>query len=271
MLHFSLPGFVQPLTILLRSTELPQKIAIIAALEREIAPLVKHWPSKTVHHEGHEFTFFKSEHAVAVCGGIGGECARRAAEAAIIHYSPRLIISAGIAGALVADLKVGDTISPAVIVDIQDGSRRETAICSSPMASTPLARTLLVTHHQMATVAEKMRLAISYGAHAVDMEAAEVARAAQLHNLPFVAVKAISDEHKFAMPEMQRFIHAGQFDISRFLLYVAVRPWLWIPLVKLARNTRIACDNLCAWLRESVLTNTIVPDVSVHEGQRRTY
>ena len=94
------------------------------------------------------------------------------------------------------------------------------------------------------------------------MEAAEVARSAQCHNLPFIAVKAISDDVNFAMPEMQRFIRAGQFETTRFALHVAFRPWRWIPVIRLARNTRIASENLCAWLRESVLTNTMVPGIS---------
>jgi len=239
-----------------------KKIAIIAALERELQPLVKHWHSTRIHHEGREFIFYEGQHAVATCGGIGGEYARRAAEAAIAHYSPQLIVSAGVAGALVPDLTLGDTIFPAIVIDLRDGSRHETAIQNAPIAKSALSRTLLITHSEIASVAEKRRLATSYGAHAVDMEAAEVARSAQCHNLPFIAVKAISDDVNFAMPEMQRFIRAGQFETTRFALHVAFRPWLWIPVIRLARNTRIASENLCAWLRESVLTNTMVPGIS---------
>ncbi len=91
------------------------------------------------------------------------------------------------------------------------------------------------------------------------MEAAAVARAAQAHNLPFIAVKAISDDVNFEIPEMSRFIRTGQFDTTRFVLHIAVRPWLWLRVFRLARNTKIASENLCAWLRESALTNTIVP------------
>jgi len=235
------------------------KIAIIAALHREIQPLVKHWSSTKVLHDGRAFTFYDGGHALAVCGGIGAEFARRAAEAAIAHYSPNLIISVGIAGALVPDLKVGDTIFPATIIDVRDGSRRPTSIQQTPIANSPLSRTLLVTHSEMASVDQKQQLAKSYGAHAVDMEAAEVARSAALHNLPFIAVKSISDELNFALPEMQRFIHAGHFETAKFLLYAAVRPRLWLPVIRLARNTRVAADNLCSWLRASALTNTIVP------------
>jgi adenosylhomocysteine nucleosidase len=239
-----------------------KKIAIIAALKREIRQLVKSWPLTSIQHDGRDFTFHEGEHAVVICGGIGAEAARRATEAAIVHYSPDLLISAGVAGALVPELNVGDTIFPAMVIDTQDGSRRETAIHHAPIGNTALGRTILASYPEIASVAQKQQLAKSYRAHAVDMEAAAVARAAQSHNLPFLAVKAISDDARFEIPEMNRFIHAGRFETKLFVLHIASRPWLWLKVIRLARNTRIASDNLCAWLRDSVLTNTIVPGTS---------
>ena len=236
-----------------------KRVAIIAALERELVPLVKNWRSSKLTHEGRDFTFYEAEYAVAVCGGIGAEAAHWAAEAVIVKYSPELIISAGVAGALVSDLHVGDAVFPSIVIDTQDGSRHETGIEHAPMGNSPLARTVLATYPVIASVAQKQQLAKSYGAHAVDMEAAAVARAAEKHGLPFVAVKAISDELDFEMPEMNRFIRDGGGQTRNFVLHVAFRPWLWLRVLRLARNTRLASENLCAWLRESVLTNTIVP------------
>src|SRR6266446_4932508 len=169
-----------------------KKFAIIAALDRELHPLVKSWPSTTAEHESRTYTFHASSYAVAVCGGIGAESARRAAEALIAKYSPDLLISAGVAGALVPDLKVGATIFPATVIDSQDASRHQTAIQDSPVGMTSVGSTIIITYPAIATAAQKQQLARSYGAHAVVMEAAAVARAAQIHNLPFIAVKAIS-------------------------------------------------------------------------------
>jgi len=239
------------------------RFAIIAALDRELHPLIKSWPS--TQHDS--YTFHESSYAVAVCGGIGAESARRAAEAVITKYSPELLISAGVAGSLVADLKVGATIFPATVIDSQDASRHETAIQHSPVGNTAVGRTILITYPEVATAAQKQQLAKSYGAHAVDMEAAAVARAAQTHNLPFIAVKAISDDMNFEIPEMSRFISNGQFNTTRFVLHVALRPWLWLRVIRFARNTKIASENLCAWLRESALTNTIVPGGYVRTGE----
>jgi adenosylhomocysteine nucleosidase len=233
-------------------------IAIVAALEREVAALVKGWPTTAVRHEGREFTFYESNYAVVVCGGIGPEAARRAAEAIIVRYSPEIIISAGVAGALVPELHVGETIFPAAVIDTRDGSRHETAIKNAPVAKTPLGRTILASYPEIAGPQQKQQLAKSYGAQAVDMEAAAVARATQVHGLPFLAIKSISDEYGFNLPYMTPFVHDGKFQMQRFAFHVAVRPWLWLAVYRLARNTRIASETLCAWLRESALTNTIV-------------
>ncbi len=234
------------------------RIAIVAALERELRPLINKWPATTAPHEGRDFTFYECDYAVVVCGGIGSEAAHRAAEAVIVLYSPQIVISAGIAGALVPELHVGETIFPATVIDTQDGSRHPTAIQNAPVAHTALGRTVLASSPQIAGVEQKQRLAKSYAAHAVDMEAAAVARAAMVHSLPFIAIKTISDEFDFEMPEMSRFIQSGEFQTLSFTLYVAIRPCLWLRVFRLARNAKLASENLCAWLRESALTNTIV-------------
>jgi len=242
------------------------KIAIIAALERELEPLVTSWSRTILQHDGRAFTFYESSYAVAVCGGIGSESARRAAEAAIKKYSPDAVVSAGIGGALVPGLHAGDTIFPVVVVDTKDGSRHTTAIGGAPLAKTALGRTVLVSYPDVAGAEQKRQLAKSYGAHAVDMEAAAVARAAQKYDLPFIAVKAISDEVDFEMPDMARFIHNGEFRTAAFVAHVIFRPRLWLRVLRLARNTKVASENLCAWLRESALTNTIVAGMPARAG-----
>jgi adenosylhomocysteine nucleosidase len=92
-------------------------------------------------------------------------------------------------------------------------------------------------------------LAESYGAQAVDMEAAAVARGAQARGVRFMAVKAISDESAFVMPSMDRFVDSdGQFRGTGFAASVAVRPWLWSKVFCLARNSARASRALCAEL-----------------------
>src|SRR5580704_11830502 len=105
-------------------TDMP-KVAIVAALEREVSGLTTGWSRVERRYDGRSFVFFERDDMVVVCGGIGVEAARRAAEAVIALYHPALLQSVGFAGALDSSLRVGDIFMPAVVIDARDGSRVE--------------------------------------------------------------------------------------------------------------------------------------------------
>src|SRR6476646_707908 len=85
-------------------TDMP-KVAMVAALEREVRPLVKRWQVAEKEHDGRRFRFFENGDVALVCGGIGAAAARRAAEAVIAIFDPKVVCSAGFAGALDPKLK----------------------------------------------------------------------------------------------------------------------------------------------------------------------
>jgi len=217
----------------------PVKVAMVAALEREVRPLVKNWRRVEREHEGRRCQFFESGQAVLVVGGIGAEAARRATEAAIALYSPQFVMSVGFAGALEPGLKVGEIFSPSRVIDASDGSNVETGT----------GRGVLVSAATIAGAEQKRKLAESYAAQAVDMEAAAVARGAQARGARFMAVKAISDESDFTMPGMDHFVgRAGEFQTERFAIFAVLRPWLWLRVIRLSRNSAKASRALCAEL-----------------------
>jgi adenosylhomocysteine nucleosidase len=216
------------------------EVAVVAALEREVGPLVRHWRFGDHEYGGRKFRFFESETAVVVCGGMGFEAARRATEAIIALYQPSVILSAGFAGALDEKLRVGDLLQPRYVVDGRDGSRTDTGSGSGVLVSSPA----------VAGAEQKAKLAKSYGAQAVDMEAAAVAKGAEARGLRFAAVKAISDEVGFAMPPMDRFIAAdGSFRARSFAFYAASRPFIWPDVLRLAQNSARAARALSTALQ----------------------
>ncbi len=226
------------------------EIAIIAALEREIWPLVRHWRASEREYSGRHFRFFESEKRVAVCGGMGPRAARRATEAIISLYGPSLVQSVGFAGALDHSLRVGYVFEPRLVIDAGDGSRSDTGSGSG----------ILVSFTSVAGQEQKARLATAYQAQAVDMEAAAVAKGAQAHGLRFAAIKAISDEAGFRMPPLERFIRDdGTFQSGGFALYAALRPWLWGPVFRLARKSTLAAHRLCEYLDKNTETSTSGP------------
>ena len=211
------------------------RFAIVAALEREVSTLIQGCRRVQQDYAGRRFIFFERDDMVAVCGGIGADAARRAAEAIIALYRPTIVKSVGFAGALTASMRVAEIFAPAVVVDARDGSRTEVDGGTGT----------LVTFMEVASAAQKNNLAQAYGAQAVDMEAAAVAAAARAHGINFATIKVISDELTFELPHTARFIGAqGQFRTASFALFAALRPWLWGRVATLASNSRKASQAL---------------------------
>lgn len=230
------------------------RLAIVAAMEREVAPLIRDWKVREIEHDGRRYRIFYADNresgggengdAVLICGGIGADAARRATEAVIQETKPERVLSVGFAGALDSTMKVADVLEPGLVVNAADGARTETGS----------GQGTLVSYAAVSDRDQKARLARAYAAVAVDMEAAAVAQSAQARGVEFAALKAISDAADFSMPPMERFISSdGQFRSARFALHVAVRPWLWGRTIALAWNSarasRALCGAIAAYLR----------------------
>jgi adenosylhomocysteine nucleosidase len=214
--------------------------AIIAALPREVKHLVRGWqeqrlPNKTV--------VYTNDFAVVACAGMGPARATLAIQAAMALKPVTALLSVGLAGACDPSLRVGEIVRAGVVVDEQTGERHSNSQFTQ----------ILVSAATIASIREKQRLYESYRASAVDMEAATVARIAQTHNLPFHAIKAISDDTTFEVGELARFAtQDGQFREMTFAAYSAVRPRLWPKLLQLAGNSKLAIQSLTAELESQL-------------------
>ena len=216
----------------------PRKVAIVAALEREVRPLVRGWKSyRLPAADGlHRLLFFESERAVVVCGGIGREAATEATRTVIERYRPQVVISAGFAGAVVPELHVASILNPAKVIAASTGTAFETGGAGSGV---------LLTAAAVAGPEEKRRLAQRFSAQAVDMEAAAVAKAAQAEGVAFRTLKAVSDELDFPVLPVEGFIHdGGQFKTVLFAVHLAKRPWLWGSALAFRRNCSLAAESL---------------------------
>ena len=63
-------------------------VAIVAAMEREVAPLIRSWKVRMIEHGGRRYRLFENSGTALICGGIGAEAARRATEAIIQETQP---------------------------------------------------------------------------------------------------------------------------------------------------------------------------------------
>lgn len=217
-----------------------RRIAIVAAMEREVAPLIRNWQARTIERGGQSYRIFEKGNAVAICGGMGVAAARRATEAIIDECQPSLVLSAGFAGALDPALRVGEILEPNLVINGRDGVRTETG----------RGQGTLVTFDAVAGRDQKKKLRSAYAAAAVDMEAAAVAQGAAVRGVRFGALKAVSDEAGFEMPLLESFVRDGSFRTGRYALHVAVRPRLWSTTVALARNSAKASKALSVALEQ---------------------
>jgi len=217
---------------------MPERIAIIAAMEREVLPLVRYWQSVPV--DG--LRAWRSGDLLTVCGGIGLPAAQKAAEAVVSAFCPEVLISVGFAGSLDHGCRVPEVLVPAKVIDARSGKEYR--------AANPTTESTLLSVDSIADSASKQELARLYGAQAVDMEAAAVGQVACKHGLEFRVVKAISEDVDFPLPPLGRFLgEDGEFRTGAFVSHLTVRPWLWVPVWNLGRNTAQAAAALSAALR----------------------
>ncbi len=210
-------------------TECP---AIIAALPREVKHLVRGWQE---HRLPGKIIAYTNNVGVVACAGMGAARAALAVRAALSLKPVTTLLSVGLAGACDPSLRVGDIVRAGVVIDADTGERFANGLCEQALISTSA----------IASAKEKQRLYVSYQASAVDMEAATVARLAQVHDIPFRAIKAISDEASFEMQGLARFATSdGQFREAAFAAHAALRPQSWPKLFALAGNSKRAVEAL---------------------------
>lgn len=177
-----------------------------------------------------------------------------------LPYQPRVLLSAGFAGALHPDYRVGDVILATEVVEPTGASWPTTwpgALPTGPWRP-PLHRgRLLSSAHLIADPAEKEALGRTHDALAVDMESAGVARLCSQHGIPFGCVRVISDDvHTRLSPQLAFPLSDGRASPVRVAAALLRAPRLGGELWRLARDTRRAAEQLGQALGE-LLTLTL--------------
>jgi adenosylhomocysteine nucleosidase len=244
-------------------------VAIVAALPGELKPLVSpttgaRW-QRLKASKGTVLWERKHLHGrwIAGCSGMGGSRATAALEE-IEQYCTAddalaAICSVGWAGALDSQIGVASVWHIARVIDTQTGERFSTAE-EAPGHTDKWP--VLATARRVADVKEKARLAASYGARLVDMEAATLARIAQGKNIPFFCLKAVSDNADAKLPDLNPFMMTnGQLRMMSLLAHLAVRPGSWQGMMKLGRHSNLAARHLAEaiqmWLEADAFNRVI--------------
>lgn len=178
-----------------------KKIGIICAMECELELLSREYDSS-------------SEHIRCALSGIGKVNAAMAASSLIDSFHPDCMLSIGVAGSFAEGVQEGDVIiaSQTAYHDVWCGEHCsfgqvegqparfacDPELLSKATAALPEARVGLdITGDQFYISMEEdaRQKALYPDALAIDMEAAAVAQVCRTKNVPFLAVKIISDQH----------------------------------------------------------------------------
>jgi hopanoid-associated phosphorylase len=160
------------------------------------------------------------------------------------------LVSFGIAGALVPQLRPGDVVLSGEVVAPDGRWQSDEALCRRLGA---LAREIGAVEGRaygapapLALPRQKERLWNETGALAVDLESDIVARAAQQAGIPFVVLRAIADPLDRELPSAALIPLAadGTPVVLRVLGDIVRRPRQMRALVGLARETRLALSAL---------------------------
>jgi adenosylhomocysteine nucleosidase len=213
------------------------RIAIIAAMPAELKPLTRGWHHQQSNGVDLWHWSFDQGEWIAACAGAGVHAAARAL-AEVEKLGPLdKVISTGWAGALREDLVSGQAYDVSVVIDARTGERFATAV--------PRHDCWLVTSPKVADATEKKRLAETYQAALVDMEAAAIARLAAMRGIPFYCIKGISDGFTDQLPDFNLFIRPdGRFMMAGFILFVLLRLWHWPALIRMGENSSKASRDL---------------------------
>ena len=192
----TLKGLFRPLRYMLKMIDKSEQVIVIAAMERELPP---------------------GEGAVAT--GFGRAKTKKTLEGVIADRKPSLVISVGLVGAVIPELKVGDIFIPEKIVDY-DRPERE-YIVQYPIKKSGVLVTVPRVFHQKDKINLKKRIP---AAAAVDMETAAVAEVLSSRKIPLLCIKAVSDDlefdlhnHKLLRAGIDKAIKSYTEYLTRFL------------------------------------------------------
>jgi adenosylhomocysteine nucleosidase len=186
-------------------------------------------------------------HIDVVIGGGHSALLRQRLERSI-RDSVRGIISIGIAGALSPSLDAGNCIVASSILADGMNLGADSAWTSHLLQTLPgtVSGTITGAEKIAATAEEKTAIYRETGADAVDMESHVAVRIAREHNLPFVALRAISDRADHTLPHAARVAMkpSGSIALGRVLQSVVTRPHQIPALVRTNREMEKAFSAL---------------------------
>ncbi len=233
-------------------------IAIIAALEQELKPLIRDLKidrsmtvGPVVIHQGE----VSGKPVVLVVSGEGKRGAERGAAALVGHCRPSIIVSTGYAGGLSEEAASGTIVYGSDLVDEEGG--RETFVFPAGLALLPgeIRGVVLTTRHFVSAVNHRKQLRDRFGAAAVDMESIHLGRVARREGIPFVVARIISDDITAELPVLRSVMDRdGRIAVGRAVPYFLRHPGTFVPFVRFMIRLDAHAVTLAACLKRLIVS-----------------
>ncbi|MGZ8200089.1 MAG: phosphorylase family protein [Methylosarcina sp.] len=179
---------------------------------------------------------FISDTLLIACSGAGPQNAQSAAQHLINQGATRLL-SWGCAAGLSASVKPGDLIVADRLIDADHNEIASTPEwhrgCLHILQQLPGEKSVRIhtgaiaeSRRMISSSEDKKQLHSQTGAVALDMESAAIARVARLHQMDFLALRAIADPATMDLPKAIEYSLNDQGDIrlDKLLLFLILHP-----------------------------------------------
>ena len=267
------------------------RTAIIAAMSGELKPLVRGWRHERWNRVDLWRWRYDAGEWIAACAGAGQNAATRAL-AEIEKDGPiASVLSVGWVGALGNSYLPGQAYRIAGVIDTLTGERfrvpafpplrqKDGARMGHPaeVKPVPLQNSpepvpndiWLATSPKVADAAGKQRLASTYRASLVDMEAAAIARLAGMRGISFQCIKGVSDGLGDQLPDFNRFLTPeGQFRMAGFTLFALFHPGYWPALKQMGENSKKASQSMAELVLEALDPEAMIRTQNGYPDLRR--
>jgi adenosylhomocysteine nucleosidase len=203
----------------------------------------------------------KNKDTLLVQTGMGKQRAENAAQFALERYPVTAIISLGFAGGLNPELRIGEVVVCSTLHGQPGSGQKEQRL--EPLAPDASLLSLAsqgpggrlgsgVTVLQLNSSTREMQgLSETYHADIVDMESYWIARIASERQIPFIAIRSISDNIQSSVQPFDRILSSdGEILWGKAALCFLLHPWYLLNVFTLYRNARSAKRNLAAFVSD---------------------
>ncbi len=246
-------------------------LALLGAMEEEVAGLRKRLAIKEEIREQSGIVYhgdYRGKDILLVRTGIGGTRAGAAARLVLERFPVTALVSFGFAGGIAGGLRCGDTVIATTLhtAGKPDSPQRPAFHSSAEMVAVALQAAektgvklrqgkCLTVNRVVCTPQEKQKLGADFRTDIVEMESYWIARTAIEKQVPFLAVRTLSDTVNDYLPPFDRMVTGeGRLLLGGALLYFAAHPWELFTLLRFQRHARLAGRRLDSFLDAFITT-----------------